>query len=402
MGFAKVLKRRGVLWGAGVLMLFIAIAAINVRVDYNGHREGVYLLKGLTTRYELTDDVMLGEETRIIAGMSWDVIYGRLGVRAAQAHGEPHLEYEWFASDGSGFVRNILPDGRQLLTCLSRFRDVDGSVFKGVFVGGGLPYHEHGDKAVTLNDTGMAYYDGKEWHHIWCNVNESIAIGAQPTEVVSPSLWEFLGSRVVEANEQRVILASSHRVVKNGVNLRIDRYAVFQAGESFFILVNKVQNAGGTPGNYYYTYGDEPWVGEYGTSTGNVGWVEDRLFPYEGEVPVGKYTYAGMFDCGNRAANEPAGFTGLANFIEWLGIPPNLVYFSNKIGAFAPESAKVPLASPDNRVIFLQWGPRLLQPGQTDLYILAIGMAGSDGRTGYPVKPTVALDPQVMATILAH
>jgi hypothetical protein len=49
-----------------------------------------------------------------------------------------------------------------------------------------------------------------------------MSIGMPPAKVVSPSHWELLGSRVIEANEKRVVLESSHRVAQNGVELRID------------------------------------------------------------------------------------------------------------------------------------------------------------------------------------
>lgn len=401
---AKIVKRKSLLLGGGVLALLLVLAAATVRVDVARHYQGLYLLRGEAPHfqpYEFTDDVLLGEEDRVIAGFSWDTVFDKVGTRAAYAIGRPYLEYEWFA-DGEGFVRNIYPDGRQLLTCLSRFRDSDNRVSHGIFVGGGLPYHERGDKAVSMNDTGMAFYDGERWRHIWCNVNESISLGMSPANVIPPSQWEFLGSRVVEANRRRVVLQSSHRVSENGVELRIDRFALFRAGEPYFILVNRVRNAGGAPGSYYYVYGDEPWLGNYGTSAGNVGWVKDRLFPFEGEIDPRENSYFGMVDCGNKAAGEQGNFDGSANFIEWLGVRPDLAYFSNKIGSFAPESVKVPLASPDNRVLFLQWGPRLLQPGQADLYVLAIGLAGNDPKSGFPVKPEVKLDYRELESLLAR
>lgn len=398
----KLTKRKGLLLGAGVVALLVVLVTATVRVRVTGHFDGVYLLKGKTKPFKITDDVRLGEENRVIAGMSWDSLFDRVGTHTAHAYGEPYLGYEWFGSDGEGFVRNVNPDGTQLLTCLSRFLDSDEEEPRGIFVGGGLPYHEKGHAEVSMNSTGMAFFNGREWHHLWCNVNESIALGVTPANVIPPSRWEFLGSRVVEANKERLVLTSSHRVAENGMELRIDRYALFRAGEPYFILVNRVRNIGAVAGSYFYVYGDEPWLGEYGTSGGNVGWVKDRLLPYEGEIDLRKYSYAGMFDCGNKAAGETGRFTGLANFIEWLGVRPDLVYFSNKLGSFAPESARVPLSSPDNRVIFLQWGPRLLQPWQEDLYVLAIGMAGTDPRAGLPVKPQVTLDPAELASILAQ
>src|SRR6266702_5613655 len=94
---AKILKRKGILFGGGLLALLVVLFAATVRVDVNSHYEGVYFLKGETQYfqpYELTDDVMLGEEDRVIAGMSWDIVYDNVGTRPAVAYGEPRLENE--------------------------------------------------------------------------------------------------------------------------------------------------------------------------------------------------------------------------------------------------------------------------------------------------------------------
>ncbi|WP_243689505.1 hypothetical protein [Geotalea toluenoxydans] len=98
-----------------------------------------------------------------------------------------------------------------------------------------------------------------------------------------------------------------------------------------------------------------------------------------------------MYDIGNPVIlGEQNRFSGLANFIEWIGDnKPNLVYFSNKEGQFAEEKERVPLYSKDNRVIFLQWGPRPIMPQGRDYIILAIGMAGTDPKNGMPFKPDV-------------
>lgn len=399
---ARIWKKKGFLIGGAVTLLLAVFAVSTARVHVTGHYEGVYLLKGETSCFELTDDVLLGEEDKVVAGVSWETMFQRLGVRHAHADGEPSLEYEWFANDGSGFVRSVTPDGKELLTCFSRFRDSLGRVPQGLFLGGGLPYHEHGDDAVSMNDTGMAYFDGQRWYHLWCNVNEAVSPGGSPSQVVYPSQWEFLGSRVIEADAKRVILKSSHRVTLDGMPLQIDRYVLFRAGEPYFILINRMRNTGTSPGSLVYGYGDEPWVGNYGSSGGNVGWSKDRLFPYEGEIDTRKYTFAGFYDCGNREAGDRGAFTGKANFIEWLGPPPDVAYFSNDFGDNAPESARVPLKSYNNRVISMHWGPQLLHPGQSVTYALAIGMAGSDPRSGLPVKPEVAFGYREAQAILSR
>jgi hypothetical protein len=176
----------------------------------------------------------------------------------------------------------------------------------------------------------------------------------------------------------------------------MDRYVFFKAGDTFFILAIVLRNKGPVETPYLYIYGDEPWVGEYGSSIGNVGWVKDRQLNYEGRIDPRKYSYAGMWDIGNpavpRESESGKNMTGMANFIEWLGNNiPDKVYFSNTNGKFAEESHKVPLSSPTNRVIFLEWGPRFIEPGQEHVILLGIGMAGSGPQTTLPEKPPVSM-----------
>jgi hypothetical protein len=111
-----------------------------------------------------------------------------------------------------------------------------------------------------------------------------------------------------------------------------------------------------------------------------------------------------MYDCGNSVIpGEAAGVTHMANFIQWLGdARPNLVYFSNRIGSFAEEGERVPLSDKENRVIMLQWGPRYLLPQQSELLILAIGMADHDAATGFPQKPEVSVDRNFLNLMLGN
>lgn len=398
----KFFRRKSTLVAAGMGTLLIVLFFATVRINYVRHCEGVYLLKLAGFRYELTDDVMLGEEDKVVCGISWNSLLSALSPRRAYAHGEPRLKVEWFKSDGSGYVRNIYPDGRELLTCFSRYYDSLGKVPMGLFVGGGLPYHTKGDGEVTANDTGMAFYDGHRWYHLWCNVNEGISPANTSASMLPPSQWEFLGSKVIEATSKRVVIKSSHRVPLDGTTMQMDRYAIFKAGEPYFVLLNRVQNVGNAAGAYIYTYGDEPWVGNYGSSGGNIGWQKDRLIPYEGQLDTRKNAFAGMYDLGNRAIGERGDFTRKANFIEWLADPPDLAYFSNDFGRFAQEKDNIPLNSKDNRVISLQWGAKRLQPKEASLYILAIGMADTTSASELPVKPKIDIGYGEVQAILAN
>jgi hypothetical protein len=371
-----------------LLALFFMARLAGVQFRYMGHLEGVFILQEQRAVL-VSDDVMLGESQRII----WQLPIEPLKELVApdpETPGRAHLEYEWFRHDGSGFVRNVFPDGRKLLTCFSRFLDDGGGVVNGLILGGGLPYLEGKRLGNNHDDTGMAYYDGKRWHHLWCNANESFILGDRQDHKVETHGWEFRGSRVVEADAGHILIASAHRLRYETTLLDVDRFALFQAGKPYFILVQRVRNNGPSAARYSWTYGDEPWVGNYGSSGGNVGWSSGRLHYYEGKVDPVVSDFAGMADVGNPAAGEvPGAYSGMGNFIQWLGTrPPTFVYFANQIGRFAAEGQKVPLASLTNRCIGLEWWPEPIPPGGEHLYVLAIGMA-ERGADGTPVKPVV-------------
>jgi len=373
----------------GVVGLMLATVRFNITHNY----EGIFLLKGQDGAVlEVKDDLYLGEGQRYIAGIDLEgdkEFLNRLFEAHAMTIKKPYLLYEWNEKKGTGYIRNYLPGGKQLLTSFSRFIDDGGKETAGLFVGGGLPANVLEDNIVKMNETGMAYHDGSRWFHIWCNVNE--VISNSRLETVFPSAWKFLGSRVLHHNNEDLILESDHEVVIDGVPLRMKRIAYFRAGDPYFFLSIRISNVGNRPTTYYYLYGDEPWLGNYGTSGGNVGWAADGLYQYTGRLNTKKLHYAGLFDFGNDAIGERHDYTLTANFIAWFGDVEPSVYFSNGPYDFPQINGKrVPLSS-NTRFIGIQWGPRAIQPGQTEEYTLAIGMVGHDPKTGFPVMPEIDL-----------
>ena len=370
----------------------VLLVAITVRFSFYGHFQGVYVLRDDTGWIELKDDLILGDEDRLIWALPAEPVFKFLRGDVSQAAGTTGIDAEWFRFDGSGFIRSKFPDGTIFLTCLSRFLDSGGKESKGIFVGGGLPFDLKSDGRETMNETGMAFYDGSKWLHVWCNVNESISPWQNPGNIIPPSAWKFLGSSVKKNTPEELVITSDHLVDLDGVPFKVERVALFRAGDRYMTLAIRITNAGRFPSGYYYVYGDEPWVGDYGTSVGNVGWVRDRIIKHEGTINPQQYGWGGYFDYGNDAIGEPHEFAGIANFIEWqAGTRPDLVYFSNRIGYYADEKDQVPLSSANNRVMFLQWGPRLLNPGQSDTIILSVGMADTNPQTGFPVKPDTSV-----------
>ena len=375
------------------LCLLVVLAFFTVRFRILGHFEGLFLLRG-TDGYllELKDDLYLGDHHRLIYGIDFDDPRYHIAQWFDRAkHEVPYLTCEWVAKDGEGYVRSFLPGGQELVTNFSRFTDEAGSQTAGLIVGGGLPANVLGDNNTLMNETGMTFFNGKRWFHIWCNVNEMVA-SAKTLTPIYPSHWKFLGSEVLNRSDKELTLASQHMIKVDNVPLRMDRTAFFKAGETFFILSVRVRNLGNEPVTYFYTYADEPWLGNYGTSGGNVGWVKDGLIQRVGPIDTRKYTFAGMFDYGNDLIGEGHDFTNTANFLEWKSARRPTVYFTNGAYDKYDPANHDPLYS-NTRFIGVEWGPCQLLPGESDQYYLAIGMAPLDPQTGLPVKPETHLYP---------
>jgi hypothetical protein len=377
------------------IFLLVVITVFTIKFDIEGDLAGIYILKGENGKFlEIKDDVLLGEYDRVIFKEDITWLRSMLDREPTQNRQEPHQKLSWNKNAGHGFIYNNSPDGTRFVICLSRFQDSNGKAPRGLFIGGGLPYSRYEASTVQLNETGVAYFNGSRWYHIWCNANEAVAGGNSPGKMIFPSEWEYLGSKIHYDTPKKVMLQSSHRVILDGVPFQIDRFLIYRAGDRYFLLANRFRNIGERPSAYFFVYGDEPWVGDYGSSGGNVGWTEDRLYYYESLINTYKHSYAGMLDKGNPLVlGERGPYSGVSNFIEWIGdIKPDLAYFSNKEGKVSEESARIPLSSRDNRVMFLQWGPRLLAPNQSETLLLAIGMADKGTSGDLPVKPDLKID----------
>jgi len=365
----------------------LLMANVFVVTHFEGHLEGLFLFKNKQTgQFTLTDHLLVGNEKQLIYALNFRNNSYRMVSRLFPHHkeGVDHLHVEWHPKDGSGLVSSYFADGTGLVTYLGRYLDAEEEVH-GLFVGGGLPETVESNVAYNMNNSGMTYYDGKRWYHIWCSVNEGI-VNPLTGNSFTPSKWEFLGSRVEKRSDSNVIITSSHRIAINQVPLKIDRKMSFTAGEPYLNLDIKVTNTGTVPVNFNYLYGDEPWVGYYGTSLGDVGWTSDGIVEYETFVDTKTHSFIGMADLGNRLIGERPVYTNLADFIEWpQEARPDRAYFINDQNKMPQKGTKVPLES-NERFLGVEW-QRTLQPAESTTFRLAIGMAPFNPANGRPQKP---------------
>lgn len=359
------LRRRMAPVALGVLAFAVALTRSHVE----GSWYGLYLLdRQGHTGVSLHDDLLFGERPRLLFGVSFAPLRAIAHAGDRLAGGGAYLEAEWNEGLGRGLVRNYLGDGSELDTFLSRWDNggADGGGRHGVFVGGSIP-----DVAETMaqsNRSGMAFRTRRgQWRHVWCNANEAMW-DVDGGREIDTWQYEFRGSRVLEHDATRFVVTSSHEVVVAGVPLRMRRTAEFVAGRPFLVLDVVLQNVGDRPVRYSFLYGDEPWVGNFGSSYGNLGWTEEGIFADEARIDARRLRAAGLVDTN----------TGTANFLAWArGLAPDVVYVSNELGVLRPGT---PLAS-NEIFIGTEWRDRTLGPGEVQRIQLAIGMA-SRGRAG--------------------
>ena len=354
------------------LALAVAFLA-TTRVQISGSFYGLYLLKRASGRpFEIKDDLKLGDGPRVLAGVSFTWLHERLHA----ANRLPRLDLDWDAGQGSGIVKSFLADGREVRTFFGRYLDDEKRTPRGLFVGGALPEVA---AANAQNQSGVALHDARGWHHIWCSVNEGL-LDAATNRISFPGAWTFLGSRVLIDTPDRVVIESEHEIVLADGSLRVERFAAFRSGRTFFRLGINLINLGDEPVKISYAYGDEPWVGEFGSADGNVGWVERGLVPFVSGIDPRIERYAGILDQKS----------GLADFIGWQGAsPPDIVYFGNHSGTPLPAEVGAPLTS--NEVfIGLEWRDRTIEPGDTLTLRLSIGLAASHP-DGSPTAPADAI-----------
>ncbi|MBI4823572.1 MAG: hypothetical protein HY805_05000 [Nitrospirae bacterium] len=352
--------------------------------DLTSSNSAIYVLRSKTGGIEIKTDIVFDEASRIIFMLDATNVFNLFMKTVAVARDKPVLELTWNKKEGVGAVKEFREDGTMLSFSFSRFREGEG-IPHGLFLGGELPYAD----TIERSSSGFGYYDGEKWFHIWCSANEGFSLSGSK-EVVVPHQWKYLGSRVIKETTDKAIIESLHEKTLNGNKILMKRLASFRAGDDYFTLKVRITNASKNIILYGYAYGDEPWIGNFSSSEGDVGWYKGGLIKHEMYLSPLDYKYAGWWDYGNDAAGEMHNYTGYANFIEWVRPTPTYVYFSNIMDECCSES--LPLNATFNRVINIVWLHQMLLPGESRDHVLAIGMAHIDPLINLPRKPEVRLD----------
>lgn len=381
------------------ILVFLLISIIflisKVSFNFNSSLEGCFILRGESGKwYEVTDDLVPEDSARLVWAMPLYPFKKIISSSKCVNTNQPCLDFSWDKRNGRGFIKNYWPDGTKLVINLGRFRDSVSKYPNGIFIGGGLPPTDPDYEQLNKEATGMAYFNGRRWFHVWCNSNEGVVALQPKFHPIYPTEWVFKGSWIRENDGRHLTIESRHQLAINGVPLDLKRILFYTAGNSYVVLSTEIVNKGTAPVLFQYYYGDEPWIGDFGSSAGDVGWMGQELIKTEREIDTKTNTYFGMFDYGNDLAGEAHNFSGIANFIEWpKNDRPESAYISNYGGGLSAEGKSLPLNHPNNRFIGLKYGPQWLKPREMFSFTIAVGMAGKNPATGFPIKPATELNP---------
>lgn len=378
-----------------VIIACLMLLGSKITFNFTPEYEGFFILKGEKgCLLEISDDLVPEDTQRLIWAMPRYPFKSIVTSAKCDIPSHPCIDFKWNKKYGRGFVRNSWPDGTKLIINLGRFKGSNGKYPAGLFIGGGLPPSDPDYQFMNNEATGMTFFDGRRWYHVWCNANEGLVSPVDLSVISYPSDWALKDSRVLENDSRHLTIQTEHHTLFTGVPLGIRRTLFYTAGTRYAILSTELTNQGSLPLPFMYMYGDEPWVGDYGSSAGDVGWFEDKLILTEQYIDTQLYTYIGIFDYGNDLAGENHVFTGIANFIEWnIQKRPTYSYISNSGEGIISPGPSTPLNSPANRFVGLLYGPYMLMPGESYNFTIAVGMAEKDPKTGFPVKPHTGLNP---------
>ncbi|MCA9659630.1 MAG: hypothetical protein KC486_14905, partial [Myxococcales bacterium] len=262
----------------------------------------------------------------------------------------------------------------------------------------------------SMGRSGYRWYTpgAADFTAIWCAMDESIwrhdtrqeyAYGWSKNFGRGPDgvLLRYLGGRVFESGPERIVLGS----VNAAAPLRVARWLLVDASGTLLFRV-RVRNEGKVDLPIDLWVGDDPWVGEYGTAAGDVGWYDDTWVTEERAVPLEPGGCLGIADVRRCAASDAGICANVANALCLSpdSPPPHTALFANGFAHDPSELLEGRALQGDSDTAFnLGWRDVSLAPGD-DLeigYALALAELRADGQT--PRAP--AIDPDAWRTLAA-
>ena len=302
----------------------------------------------------------------------------------------PRLEVKWDPGKGKGAVLSRMKNGDVLRTCFQcGYPAYTGALVIGSYSGSGMGLYPktpiRGFKAINVfcaqDESIRDQPSGEEYTYGW---SENMGDGPGGRRL------EYVRGKVIEAGPRRVVLISENL----GGCYRVTKVATTRAGTRFWIIATRVTNACDKKIRFDLFSGDDPWIGTYRSSDGDVGWLPGELVRRERALSAGRFTAGGLYDLGNRALGQEEGsFSGMANFIALDPATPlpSMAAFANRFAHTRDEVDPGKALSNDSlTALNLAWTGLTLEPGQGFTFAMALGLAETGAAGSIPRLPVVS------------
>ena len=331
---------------------------------------------------------------------------GLAAILACQAKPEAHLEQapkvseqkapatpssgrftvDWSPATGKGLVVEHLASGDELRTCFHcKYPGYTGGLVIGSMDGSGMEFRPrrplHGFSSINLfcaqDESIWDLDENAEYTYGW---SENYGTGPDGKRL------EYRGGKVLRQSGNEIVLASENA----GGCYRVFKVALTRAESLTWFIATRIQNRCDRPVRFHFFTGDDPWLGLYASSEGDVGWTPDGLIRNEAVLDSGRLTVVGFYDLGNKALGQKEeGFSNQANFFALdPALPlPDFAAFANRFAHNAREvDARRPLDNKTMTALNLGWTARSLAAGGSFDVTLALGMAAT-GEPGTTPRP---------------
>ncbi|MFH1132218.1 MAG: hypothetical protein V1754_12850, partial [Pseudomonadota bacterium] len=223
----------------------------------------------------------------------------------------PPFKVDWDAKTGKGTVQQNLSSGDVIHTCFHcGYKGYTGGLVIGSYNGSG--YGLYPKKPIR----------GFNKINVFCAQDESIWDHKEKTEYSygwsenfgkgnDGARLEYVRGRILEQTPQRLVFQSENA----GGCYRVTKVAYARAQKPWWLIATRITNSCKEPVKFDFFSGDDPWLGLYKSSDGDVGWTTDGLIRNEAYFGFGQFPAGGLYDLGNQELGQKEGsFSNQANF----------------------------------------------------------------------------------------
>lgn len=299
----------------------------------------------------------------------------------------PWLENTWDPKTGRGLVTHHLPGTGTMQTSFHvGYPGYTGGLVIGGYSSSGLAWIPERPKPgfPSINvfcAQDESIWDRDERREYTYGWSENFGTGPDGERL------EYVSGRIVEATRDSIVLESENA---KGCYL-VRKIASTWSATKFWVIATRITNRCTHTVHFDFFSGDDPWLGMYKSSDGDVGWTTQGVVRNEQRFELGDFTAGGLWDLGNQALGQTEGtFSNEANFfaLDPAQALPDEVNFANR---FAHNRSEVvpskPLDNQSMTALNLGWTNQSLASQASRDFVFALGLAVTHDGSALPMLP---------------